>query len=424
MPKERKKRGRRAEQVRRKQEEQEQTQEIPRHEPLEFYDAAEDAYQNGGDGGEYDGTPFFGLLDEQEKEYFRQQDEILTANAFESDEDRSTFITNLLKEADGKELKLISSQGCSRLLERVISFCTPSQLKNLFQKCNGNFIHLVQHRFASHFCESLFVQSAFVAAREEEMGHSYETEVGEVIASMESLFLYTLNELEPQIYGLLTHPFASHTIRILLLVLSGKGTTTTGSNNLIQSRRKENQLETDKLAEDRKVPDSFKEATSRILSSMQEKLSVRELRILSTHPVGSPTLQLLLRIELTNTSLNKVKKHKNKNKDISGSNSKNTLLSKLLNGQEEGDASATSFLQDLFYDSIGSHLLETIVQFSNQATFEELYNTYFKNKIGSMARNETASFVVQKVVTRLEGEKLQDAMDAVIPLVPNLLGWW
>ncbi|KAF8444283.1 hypothetical protein BGX38DRAFT_1197891 [Terfezia claveryi] len=43
--------------------------------------------------------------------------------------------------------------------KKMMSLVTPKQLKGLFQKCNGNFMHLVQHRFASHFCE-LFLHSA------------------------------------------------------------------------------------------------------------------------------------------------------------------------------------------------------------------------------------------------------------------------
>lgn len=148
--------------------------------------------------GAVEGIPFFGLLDEQEQQYFRVQDELLKANAFETDDDRTAFVNSFFREADGKELKLANSQGCSRLLEKMISLATPRQLKGLFQKCNGNFMHLVQHRFASHFCESLFVHSADVVAQEGDdgvlgMGDDMDVDRDEVFASMESLFLYTLN---------------------------------------------------------------------------------------------------------------------------------------------------------------------------------------------------------------------------------------
>lgn len=195
---------------------------------------------------------------------------------------------------------------------------------------------------------------------------------------------------------------------MLLLVLSGQGINGTSSGSLIQSKKKENQLETGKLAEERKVPDSFREATTRVLSAVQEKMGVRELRILAVHPVGSPTLQFLLRLELADTQVD---------------NKRNTLLKKLLSGEEdEGDSSAASFLQNLFYDSVGSHLLESIVQSANKKTFDELYDTYFRGRIASLARNDTASFIAQRVVERLDGKQLEAVLQTLVPLVLNLLG--
>lgn len=166
---------------------------------IDYLATGEVGYGGAPESGE--GLPFFGLLDDQEHEYFRLQTEILDANTFESDEDRTAFVNSFFREASGKLLKLANSQGCSRLLERMMALASPEQLKMTFQMCNGNFLHLVQHRFASHFCESLFVHSAAVVSQEEEegvLGVMDTTDMhGEVFASMESLFLYTLN-VRPQ----------------------------------------------------------------------------------------------------------------------------------------------------------------------------------------------------------------------------------
>jgi nucleolar protein 9 len=82
-------------------------------------------------------TVFYGLLDEGESEYFRKVDEVLDANEFEDAEARDLFLANVYKEASGKELKLANSQGCSRLMERLIAMSTPVQLKRLFQTFSG-----------------------------------------------------------------------------------------------------------------------------------------------------------------------------------------------------------------------------------------------------------------------------------------------
>src|SRR5689334_500587 len=50
-------------------------------------------------------TEFFGMLAEEEQEYFRRADEMLELNQFPSTEDRDIFLENVYKEAEGKELK-------------------------------------------------------------------------------------------------------------------------------------------------------------------------------------------------------------------------------------------------------------------------------------------------------------------------------
>lgn len=80
---------------------------------------------------------FFGVLDEEEQEYFKRADELLAANSFGDAEEKKLFLENVYREAEGKELKIAQSQSCSRLLERLIAQSSPPQLKNVFQKFAG-----------------------------------------------------------------------------------------------------------------------------------------------------------------------------------------------------------------------------------------------------------------------------------------------
>lgn len=83
---------------------------------------------------------FFGMLDEEEQEYFKSADAQLERNEFETSEDRANWLESVWREADGKELKIAQSQSCSRLMERLISISTGPQLKNLFQKFSGKYV--------------------------------------------------------------------------------------------------------------------------------------------------------------------------------------------------------------------------------------------------------------------------------------------
>ena len=138
MPKEHKKRGRREERKKRKRDaDDDASSKRPRHEESDqLY--AEDEVQELANGqvSRPDETPFYGMLDDQEQEYFKKADEMLELNQFESTEDRDIFLASVWKEADGKELKMANSQS-SRLLERLILLSSPDQLKTLFQKFSG-----------------------------------------------------------------------------------------------------------------------------------------------------------------------------------------------------------------------------------------------------------------------------------------------
>lgn len=80
---------------------------------------------------------FFGMLDDEEQEYFRSQLAKLETNSFHNDETPDEVFADVYREAAGKELKLAQSQSCSRLMERMIHHATPIQLKKLFQKFRG-----------------------------------------------------------------------------------------------------------------------------------------------------------------------------------------------------------------------------------------------------------------------------------------------
>jgi nucleolar protein 9 len=141
MPKEHKKRGRRDDHKKRKRDLDDHDAASKRRknhvddapaapETVPFQDEAIDDVTRPG------AMPFYGMLDDDEQEYFKRADEMLELNQFDGPDERALFLESVYKEAEGKELKLANSQSCSRLMERLILLSTPKQLKNLFQKFN------------------------------------------------------------------------------------------------------------------------------------------------------------------------------------------------------------------------------------------------------------------------------------------------
>lgn len=371
--------------------------------------------------------PYYGLLEDEEQEYFRRADELLELNQFPSSEERSLFLANVYREAEGKELKIACSQSCSRLMERLILLSTAQQKKKLFTQFAGNFPHLVSHRFASHCCETLFIQSASIVTEElagegkkEEKKESTEEEGEEdvVIESMESLFLATLDELEGQLPSLLTDRFASHTLRVLLIILSGRPLEKSSTKSLLQSKKKEkigiNGLDpapTEFSLNKRTVPESFLCAIEKIISDTIASMDRAFIQILVGHPTGNPCLQLLLELELTNPSSKKG--HHSEQK---------TLISTLLPDDitVEGSQSAI-FVNGIVYDQIGSRVLETIMTHCPGKLFKQIFKAIFKDRIAGLARNEIASYVVIRVLNRLSKEDLEEAIAEISPQIEGLV---
>ncbi|PUU76982.1 armadillo-type protein [Tuber borchii] len=419
MPKEAKKRGRRAEKKRKEEADKGQPKTIPQvlappEDPGHFY-GGDDSREAGGE----EDTQFYGLLNEEELEYFRKADEILELNQFGDKDESVLFIENVWKEANGKELKIANSQGCSRLLEKLILMSSPSQLKSLWQKFTGHFLNLAQHRFASHCCEMLFQRSVWIASKEMEDDYVDDTATDELFASMESLFLHMLNELEPQLKHLCTDRFASHIIRGLLLLLSGQ---TVSSSDLVQSRKKEkitlpsNVAPGPELTEKILVPQSLHDAAGRILAATTGSMSTEEIRSMAVHQIGSPTLQVLMQLEMGRSSRERKAKAASK---------EGTLLGKLTGISTEDEKSSesepSSFFNNLLYDPVGSHLAEKIMVNAPKKEFKKLYKAFFKGRIGSLARNETAGFVVQRILEKLEKHMLEEALGEILPQVKGLI---
>lgn len=423
MPRELKKRGRRAEKQRKAGDEhanrpvkrQKTSDNEPGHEHFEVTGDAGDDFISFGEvhgndfetreepSAGYENT-FYGLLTEEEQEYYANVNNKISADDFESEEDRIAFIEAVYRESSGKEIKIASSQSCSRYLEKIIYLSSQDQLRALFQAFLQDLDHLVQHRFGSHCVETLLTKSAaFVHAKKQPSGEEM---------TFEALFLEATKKLRDNIGFLLTERFASHTIRVLLLVLSGQPLADDSAKNVVASRKKENlgaQKQDDNvLFVQRKVPRSFLEALSDLTSAAVSSLDATYLRALATQPVGSPVLQVLLRLELSGVDNSLEHKY--------------TILDRLCPDQDFKEESETGrWVSSLVYDSTGAHFVETLVNYLPGKLFKRMYKNLFKDRIGKLAKNEIASYVAMTIFKRVGKDDLKDAIDAILPELAGLV---
>jgi nucleolar protein 9 len=280
-----------------------------------------------------------------------------------------------------------------------------------------SFVHLVQHRFASHCCEALFIKAAPVVTQEvtkPDLVTPPSSDPNDVIASMENLFLFTLDELEGYLGYLITERFASHVLRVLLVVLSGTSLERQGNKSTLHSKKKEKVVvpvaeKQDLVLGERKVPQSFTDALQKVINDSVANLDTNYLQMLATHPTGNPTLQLMLKLELT--LFGKVK-----------AKDENSIIRKLLPDDPiKEDTPSASFINGLVYDAIGSRLLETIIDHAPGKLFKSIYRQFFLPRMGSLARNEIAGYVAGRILERLSKDDLEEACRQIIEQIPNLV---
>jgi nucleolar protein 9 len=213
----------------------------------------------------------------------------------------------------------------------------------------------------------------------------------------------------------MSNTFASHPLRILLLILSGEPLTPSTKKHLLHSRKKEHitivgakDFQDPSLAQEREVPPEFVTALESIMYKSVAGLDTSNLRTLTSHRVGNPILQLLLRLELS-------KFGKQRGKDES------SIFHTLIPDENlTPDSPSGTFISNIAYDTVGSHLLETVLEFAPAKIFKAIYKNLVKPKLVHLSRNETASYVVCVALERIGKEDLQEAITILGPEFSSL----
>ena len=341
-------------------------------------------------------TIFYGLLTQEEQDYYAGVNSKLDANDFQSPEDLDLFVEAVHRESQGKELKVACSQSSSRYLERIVNLSTPAQVKALLKAFLDHLTSLVCHRFASHVIESVLLKGAESVGKDEK----------EDDKSMEGLFTEVARQLKPDIGYLMTEKFATHVVRTLMLILSGESLNSDFSRKILGQKRKDAAETRDAATGDRYVPQSFQATLSELIEGPVAGLQTSYARSLATSPTGSPVMQLLLRFELTVAGKQKVKDD-------------NSLFKRLLPDDSfEDDTENAKFILGLIYDPTGSRLIEVLIQNLPGKTFKKLYRSIIKSRLSDLSKNEIASHVASRALERLGKADLDEALELIAPELP------
>ena len=365
---------------------------------------------------------FFGLVDANERDYFKKAESTLNTDAFSSEEERNAFIKSVTEEIKGKELKLVTNQIFSKLMERLTLSATDNDVKSIFKLFKGHFVPLAHHKYSSHVLETLLNRCATII--EKELLHldtkdidkkEKENEQKDNTVVMEYLFKLMIEECFPFMKEMMEHPYASHVLRVLILVVSGRDSQLTSSSNTTLRSRKSKVArkmieikDNDEFSRDFETPPSFKDELSKIHHCIISSETMQHMRELAIHKIASPVIQILIQIE------GLIDKHRSVWHLI------------FLPDQDETDAKEGAFMEYLLSDPVGSHFFESIIKEKSTKlkSIERLFNLYIKDRILRLVkRTTTGVFVVQALLFKLRQHDVHFILDQVIPELPNLISF-
>ncbi|TID30499.1 hypothetical protein CANINC_000852 [Pichia inconspicua] len=365
---------------------------------------------------------FFGLVDTNELTYFRQAEQTLNINTFSNVEERALFINSVFQEAKGKELKLVTNQIGSKLMERLIFECTLKHMHQLFNVFNGRFYELSRHKFSSHVMESFLVRCASLIEKEI-LSNGYDQadyedvdeEESEGWVSMENMFLFIINDFKSHVKKMIKDKYASHVLRLALLVMTGKELpSAVESNSILRSKKSKIARKTIDLkdSEDHKrkfqVPTSFKDELSELLKTVTKNETTEKIRELAIDSVASPVIQLLIQLEGI------VDKDR-------------TIWRMIFNGDDENAdpkdrEKEGAYVEFLLSNNVGSHFLQNAIANQKTKSVERIYSSYMRDRIEKLARRETTGvYVVEAMMGKLKSKQQQEILDKLIPIMNELM---
>ncbi|KAJ2085031.1 Nucleolar protein 9 [Coemansia sp. RSA 986] len=364
----------------------------------------------------------YGLVNPDLQKYLKSCEGMLDDQAFESAEDRDIFINNVYSEMKNFELQLTTDHECSRILEKLFRISSNYQIRRFFSLTKEDTTRLVVHRFSSHTIQTLLLLSAIALGSEmrdetaddfTEAAANEEDDAPQAIRTklptFEELILSLTNALTDQWSYMMANEYASHILRVLLLVLAGKPIEDQKNpKSAIKSKRSAKYMEDRNaapishrvLGETRPVPESFGRALDELLSTVGNAMSDYSARSSTNSVVGSPVLQLMLELQAPKPNFEQP----------------GALLDKCLmglitdGGASKPNARRNAYIEMMLEDVVGSHFLQTVARTVSSSLFQIFYQQFVAGKIRRLAFHPIANFVVQSVFSCAKNKQQLDTM--------------
>jgi len=360
-------------------------------------------------------------------EYLRQMEEIAGDQKFEDEEDKTTFLENVLEEVEGKEVDFFFNGMAAYSIESIVQFAQENQIRQLMQKLNGNWVNLCTNKGSSHPIQIMLGRVAESLSQEyHETGKPIEE--GD-IPTLQQEFEIICEEFTGNIFRFVRSPYGSFVFRDVLSILSGvrKLQKKHGSKN-----QRSHVKRTWKMSRVKgKVPDLF---VDYLVLWMNEICEMEEFEKLTYSQESVPVLSALLEClhavgKQNDCDALAIKIMSWKRPEVD----EEEIEEEKPDGDEAGkkadpfseydpDENSLNFVHDLLIDQSASHLMEKICYFISPRLVTKIYKRHLKPGLVKLSFNKCANYCVQKTLLRItSAEDISSAYDELFPKFPELI---
>eukprot|EP00039_Didymoeca_costata_P007103 m.96335 g.96335 ORF g.96335 m.96335 type:complete len:745 (+) comp13540_c0_seq4:233-2467(+) len=345
---------------------------------------------------EYAGSAQRGNIDEQEDEtrqntitYFSRVEQMVAEPDFadQDEEQRDIFVNNVLEEVQGKELRILSDMLCSRVLEKILQFCSPDQLSTLLVRCIPILDRIAKNRCASHVLQTMLVRLPLMIDKDDVPDEALE--FNKLLQNDESeeepdptkyenltpstIFFHLCAMMEEDLETYIRDPYGSHILQASVFGLAGLPPAAVTRSKASKAYRDASSFENPAIVTPRKKarPEFFQKSLNSLTNSLMTLPEFRDKLVI--HPTASPVIQCFL------SALAAVDE---------------PMCSKLI---KEIMPTETDSLLNLVQHRVGSHLVEKLLGLVSEELLHKVYVDSFRGKLQDLSQHSVANFVVAKL---------------------------
>ena len=331
-------------------------------------------------------------LSEEGRAYYQRVESIVDSEDFDTD-DSEVFVVNLFEQIikDGA-VKAFCDKVASRVLEKVFQKCplTADNALVLMKEIQANLPDICSNSSGSHTVEAFLQQTA----QQCKWGSDSTSQ------AVEECVLNLCSSVLEDFEGYLTDFWANHIVRCLLQVLSGIRV----ADDIVRSKmcaayRSKNAMsvqigkksplhqQQQHVLDRRDVPECFLTCLNRFGKKLCKQ---KPLQDLICDENVSPVYEVALVVLVEKSPERGQKLVKKILKCIESSDRE----------PEEKEEEAVESLPALFCDTIGSRVIEVMVEVLSPELLQMVYHRSFRHRVMSLALHPVANYVLQRFFTR------------------------